>query len=479
MSHPEELIEDYERIVGKDPLGHRRLILSGLNSAVDAVRPGVLMKSRLSIDANDNLRILGSELAFPLRSYDKLIVVGTGKASGAMAEALERLIPPTIEYSGVVSMPKGTSRRFHNKKIRLLEATHPIPSIKSVKATVAIMKAVRSATANSLVLCLISGGGSSLMALPATGLTLHDKVRTTHLLLKCGASIEKVNTVRKHLSSVKGGQLARAGNGARILSLIISDIVGNPIESIASGPTSPDPTTFRDALQILTEYGILQKVPTRAAIRLKQGILGRIPETPKPRDPMFEKVTNFILGDNSVACSAAIDKLNMNDKIRTYYLGSAWQGESRDTAANLTDMFLAVNRNLSEIRGFDLPCAFVWGGETTVTVHGKGKGGRNQEEALSALIKLKEKDGITVAFMGTDGVDGFSTAAGAIIDSIAYRVAESKKLSPEKYLKDNDSNSFFKKIGNSLLMTGPTGTNVNDIGIALVQTPCGNDLSGI
>jgi len=459
---------DYSDLVSEDSLGHRRVILGCLATAIDAVLPQNLMKNRVVIDPDSIMKIRNTDFIFQLDSYDRVIAVGAGKASGTMAEALEDLFPSDSKLSGAVVVPQNTRSRFKTSKIKILEGTHPIPSEKSVKATLHMMKLLKTATTRSLVICLISGGGSALLTLPADGITLGDKIRTTNLLLKSGASIEKINCVRKHLSAIKGGQLAKAAKGARILSLIVSDIVGNPIGSIASGPTSPDPTTFRDAVSILTEYDLQRKVPAHVMKRLRAGSLGKIPETPKPNDPTFAKVTNFLLGDNSAPCSAMIEKLGSQCRFSSYYIGSAWQGEARDTASNLAAFLLSVQEDSG---GFRVPAAFVWGGETTVTVKGGGKGGRNQEEALSVLIKLKGREGVTAAFMGTDGVDGFSNAAGAIVDSHSFARSKSKKLSPDKFLKNNDSNSFFRMLGSELLITGPTGTNVNDIGVALVEPP--------
>lgn len=456
----------YSKIVQEDPLGHRKTILDCLMSAVDAALPRNLMKNRLFIDSGSVLRIGGSDLVFPLKSFDKILVVGAGKASGEMTQTLEQSIFSQVDFSGAVIVPQYTAKSFVTSKVKIFEGTHPIPSLKSVKATLQVLNLLRAATPKSLVICLISGGGSALLTLPAYGVTLGDEIRTTNLLLKSGASIEKINCIRKHLSAVKGGQLAKAANGARILSLIISDIVGNPLGSIASGPTSPDPTTFRDALSTLAEYDLLRRVPARVLHHLKAGSDGKIPETLKQTDPLFKNITNFLLGDNSVACSAAIHRIKSIGKYTPYYLGSSWQGEARETAGNLTSFFLNVQKNSESFR---TPCAFVWGGETTVTVRGHGKGGRNQEEALSSLIKLKEQEGLTLAFMGTDGVDGISNAAGAIVDSRSYGRAKSKKLSPDQFLKNNDSNAFFMKLGRELLITGPTGSNVNDIGFALVE----------
>jgi glycerate 2-kinase len=474
LKTPEALFRDYPTLTVTDPYGHKKLILDCLVFAIESVQPQNLMENRISLDSEEILRIRDTNLEFPLRSYDELIVVGAGKASGAMAVSLETLLSQKIAFSGVVIVPEGISKKYPTNRIKLLEGSHPIPSSRSVEATKEVLKLVRNATEKSLVLCLISGGGSALMTLPANGISLKDQIRTTTLLLKSGASIEKVNCVRKHLSSVKGGLLALAANGSRIISLIISDIVGNPIGSIASGPTAPDPTTFGGALQILQDYQVSKRVPNKVLRRLREGAAGRLPETPKPGNPVFSKVTNFILGDNSVACLAGIKALNKNSSMHVTYLGSSWQGESRDTAANLTGIFLAA-RHYQTVPGERGPKAFFWGGETTVTVRGKGRGGRNQEEALSSLIRLGDEKGITIAFVGTDGIDGFSSSAGAVIDESSNGRAQSKKLRPEAYLRNNDSNSFFRKLGKSLLVTGPTGTNVNDIGIAIVEPKSDQD----
>ncbi len=464
----EDRFRGYDRLTLNDPFGHRKLILDSLNLAVESVEPQNLMKEKLSLEPGQVLKIRDTNFKFPLHSYDKLIVIGAGKGSGAMALALESILGQNTSCSGVVIVPQGTMRNYPTSRLKILEGTHPIPSSRSVRGAEEVRRAVQTATAKSLVLCLISGGGSALMTLPAKGISLKDQVDTTTLLLKGGASIEELNCVRKHLSSVKGGQLARLANGATVLSLIISDIVGNPLGSIASGPTAPDPTTFGDALDILKDLHVMKKVPPKVLERLRAGARGQIPETPKPGDPVFERVTNFILGDNSVACLAITKAVKKIGSVKVSYLGSAWQGEARETAANLVGLLQAALT--SEIgHNAKQDHIFLWGGETTVTVYGKGRGGRNQEEALSGLIKLGDEKGITVAFMGTDGIDGFSPAAGAIIDWDIFARAKSKKLSPSNYLRNNDSTTFFEKVGDSLLITGPTGTNVNDIGMAVVK----------
>ncbi|HYB03229.1 MAG TPA: glycerate-2-kinase family protein, partial [Nitrososphaerales archaeon] len=279
LKTPEDRFRDYSQLVGRDPYGHKKLILDCLNSAIESVQPQNLMESRISVDSEEILRIRGTNLEFSLRSYDRLIVVGAGKASGAMAVSVETILPQKIPYSGVVIVPEGLSKNYRTSRIKLLEGSHPVPSPRSVAATKEVVKSIRNATEKSLVIGLISGGGSALMTLPASGISLRDQIRTTTLLLKSGASIENVNCVRKHLSSVKGGLLALAANGSRIISLIISDIVGNPVGAIASGPTAPDPTTFGNSLQILQDYRISKKVPSNVLRRLKEGEAGHLPET--------------------------------------------------------------------------------------------------------------------------------------------------------------------------------------------------------
>lgn len=467
---PENRFANYPDLIGNDPFGHRKLILNCLNAAIEAVLPESLINSRLSVDSNEVLSISGTDQTFDLKSYDRVIVVGCGKAGGTMARTMEKVLPENIQYFGTVVVPAGASSEFRLRRIKLVEGTHPTPTEKSVRATAQILNDLSVATKNSLVICLVSGGGSALMASPAEGITLRDKINTTRLLLKSGATIEQLNCVRKHLSRVKGGQLARAANGARLVTLILSDIVGNPIESISSGPTAPDPTTFKDALEVLKEFHLEKKVPDRVLQRLKKGSRGDIAETLKPGDRIFENVSNIVIGDNSLACAAMLTMIQDRHAFSVHYLGSHWQGESRDTAANLSGLFITA----SEKKGASgLPLAFVWGGETTVTVRGKGKGGRNQEEALGAILKLRHSRGITVAFMGTDGIDGFSEAAGALVQSADFERAYSRGLVPETFLKNNDSNSFFRKLGASLLVTGPTGTNVDDVGVALVELDAG------
>jgi glycerate 2-kinase len=467
------LITDREKLVGEDPFGHRSLILDSLDAGIRAVLPENLLRNSVHVNPTGILEVRKSNSSYDLRKFDRIIVVGAGKAAGAMAQCLEGMLSSSkVEFSGAVNVPQGTSGKFSTKKIELNEATHPLPSRKGVKGTLRILKALQSATSKSLVVCLISGGGSALLPLPAVGITLGEKVSTTNLLLKSGANIDKMNCVRKHLSAIKGGQLPLYANGAKILTLIISDIVGNPLENIASGPTAPDTTTFADALRILKQFTLLAKVPRPVLSRLEKGARGELKETPKPGDRLFANVENVLLGDNSDACKAIIQSLRQYGLREVAYLSSAWEGEARIIGGDLASACIEMSQEIrleADSQKKSKGSALVWGGETTVTVTGSGRGGRNQEAALGALRKVKSMPGITMSFLGTDGVDGFSDAAGALVDSIVYNRAQKLKLVIDDYLENNDSNTFFDKTGAALISTGPTGTNVNDVGIAIFQ----------
>jgi glycerate-2-kinase len=367
---------------------------------------------------------------------------------------------------GQVNVLEGTKSRFRTHKIILNEAAHPVPNISGTRGARRMLKLIKGLDSSSLVICLISGGGSALMSLPAEGVALSDLKVTTELLLRSGADIDSMNCIRKHLSAIAGGQLLRSASGANFLSLIISDVVGDHLESIASGPTVPDPTTFSDAKRILENLRILDKVPTRVKKRIVEGTKGLVHDTPKPRDPIFEKVNNVILGANAVACQRMEEELSrkLGRAAEVRYVGSRITGEASVVARMLVEKASGLAKK-SNKRYF----VMLWGGETTVTVKGHGVGGRNQEEALSALLAIdKSRDrSITMGFMGTDGIDGNTNAAGAIVDLSTFKRAQRTYLEIPLYLRNNDSHSFFKKVGNSLVLTGPTGTNVNDIGIAI------------
>jgi glycerate 2-kinase len=445
----------------------RRIILDCFEAALRAVSPSTLIERELNVSSSSQLlKVPRAGLEFDLSRFRKVIVIGGGKASGYLAEGLEKKIGKFIT-EGYVNILEGTRRLFHTKKIVLNEASHPIPDQSGVNGTRKMLELLSRADRSSLIICLISGGGSALVPLPAKGITLKEKIMTTELLLRSGANIDQINRVRKHISGVKGGQLVRHGNGATFLSLIISDVVGDHLDSIASGPTVPDSSTFFDAEQILSDLKILDLVPGPVRERILLGCKGLIPETPKPNDPIFGRVSNVIIGSNSIACNAIQNllKKKLGRSVDLSYLGSSVIGEARNVARTLVTRSLRYSKN-SERPYF----ALVWGGETTVTVRGNGIGGRNQEEAISVLLNLGnagESSDLTFGFIGTDGIDGETNAAGALIDFSTHERAKKVGLDARKYLENNDSNTFFKKVGSSLIITGPTGTNVNDVGMAI------------
>jgi glycerate 2-kinase len=445
----------------------RATIIDSINGALRSVHPTNLIQKELLVKSGI-LYVKASHRKYDLTKFRNIIVVGGGKASGYMAQELERKLGDYID-EGCVNILEGTKKKFRTRKIFLHEASHPLPNNRSIVGTKRIVSLLREADSFSLVICLISGGGSALVSFPARGITLSEKIKTTKLLLNSGADIEEINCVRKHVSSVKGGQLVKEGNGATFLSLIISDVVGDNVESIASGLTAADSTTFCEAKQILLDKKIFDKVPKAVRNRIQYGCDGKISETPKPGDPIFDRVSNVIIGNNKIACnelSQAI-KRKMIGEIKIDYLGSRITGEASWVAKGIVSKMVRFSKLSKKPYS-----ALVWGGETTVTVKGNGIGGRNQEEALSALEEIGELNNhpsITLAFIGTDGIDGKTNAAGALVDNSTFVQAKKLGLLTRAYLDKNDSNTFFRRVRNSLIITGPTGTNVNDIGVAIAR----------
>ncbi len=437
----------------------RELALKAIESAIEAVNPKRVIESRVSL-SGDILRVDGR--SFNLSRFRRVMVIGGGKASGSMAEAIEGILGDRIE-TGIVVIPHGTRDQYRMERIELHEAGHPIPDEDSVEGARKIIDLVSQTGEDDLVICLISGGGSSLMCLPRDGIPLQDKRRMTDLLLRCGANINEFNTVRKHISRFKGGSLAREVYPSTLISLILSDVVGDPLEVIASGPTVADPTTFKDATYVLKKYDIWDETPESIKRILQDGLRGSIEETPKPGDPIFERVHNIVVGNNRMASWAALKELKRAG-LNTVFLTSFMEGEARDVGIMLAALAREVRASGSPVQK---PAGLVVGGETTVTVTGTGKGGRNQEVALGAALKIDGLGDVLIASVSTDGVDGPTDAAGALADG--YTIARSRRLNlnAEEYLRNNDSYNFFSKLGD-LVITGPTGTNVNDISIVIV-----------
>lgn len=401
-----------------------------------------------------HLRLAGSMLTaggvtIDLERAGRILVLGVGKAGASMARAVEAVLGERVS-EGFVVVKDGY--RVPTSRIEIAEAGHPVPDARGEEAAGRLLALASSATERDLVLVLVSGGGSALTPAPASPISLGDKQAVTRLLLEAGATIGELNAVRKHLSRFKGGQLARAAAPAPILTLALSDVIGDPLDVIASGPTAPDPTTFADALGVLEARKIRGQAPTSVVQRLEAGARGEIAETPKPGDPLFRSVTNVVIGNNELVVRAAADAARRIGYVPTV-LGSGIEGEARVVARDL----VARGRALTP------PACLIAGGETTVTVRGRGRGGRCQELALAAALELGSADDLVVLAAGTDGTDGPTDAAGAIVDG---RTLERGGADARRWLDDNDTYDYLARSGD-LLTTGPTNTNLLDVYLVL------------
>ena len=436
----------------------RRIALDAIEEAFKEADPKRIVLSKVKLEGQ-TLKINSDH--FDLSEYKRIFVLGGGKASGTMAEALEEILKDRIN-DGIIIVPKGIAKNYHLDRIRLHESNHPIPDESSVSGARKILELAGEAGKGDLVICLISGGGSSLMALPKEKISLEDKQRVTNLLLKSGATINEINAVRKHISSFKGGQLARAVYPATLVGLLLSDVLGDSLDVIASGPTVPDSSTFNDAVSILRRYDLWDEIPESIRQVLSNGVKGEIAETPKKDDPIFKKVKNIVIGNNRLACTAAMEKIKRSG-LNVLFLTSFMEGEAR----HIGTFFGAMGRELMMTdKPVAPPVGIIAGGETTVTVTGNGIGGRNQEIALGAALKIIGAEGVAIASASTDGIDGPTDAAGAIVDGKTILRARNLGLDPAEALRNNDSYSFFSGL-NDLIMTGPTGTNVNDITVLI------------
>jgi glycerate 2-kinase len=397
-------------------------------------------------------------------NFNRVIVIGFGKAACPMAKAIEDSLPDPLK-AGIIITKYSHCNEYILERIKFFEAGHPIPDENGLKGTNAIIRLLENNDEHTLVVCLISGGGSALLVAPYEGITLSEKQKVTELLLKAGADIYELNTIRKHISNVKGGRLAEIAYPVRVISLILSDVIGDRLDVIASGPTAPDRTTFQDALAVLEKYSLADKIPLSVLDILRRGSQGLIPETPKENSIVFRTVENIIIGSNKKALEAAKTKareLNLHTEI----ISTEITGEARNIGKWLAKVALETHKNFRT--SHHKPLCLISGGETTVTVKGNGIGGRNMELALAFALEIEGIEGITLLSAGTDGTDGPTDAAGAIVDGQTIVKAKAISLAPEKYLKNNDSYNFFKKI-DGLFITGPTGTNVMDIQIVVIE----------
>jgi glycerate 2-kinase len=421
----------------------KRHALQIFKAALQAADPEQAVLRHLRLDGKT---LVAGRRRYRLSQFDRIQVIGAGKASAAMARAVERVLGRQVA-GGLINVPDGVQgARPH--RIEIHESSHPVPDERGVDGAQRILQIAREAGPRDLVLCLISGGASALMPAPAPPLTLAAKQAVTRQLLACGATVHEINTVRKHISQIKGGQLAKIAWPATMIALILSDVIGDDLDVIGSGPTVPDCSTVADAARILEKYSI-HPLPLH--------------ETPKHGDPHLARVQNLIVGSNRLAIAAAAGKARALG-YRTLMLSTFIEGETREIAS----MHSAIVKEVQATgRPVKPPACILSGGETTVTLRGKGMGGRNQEFVLAAAIALNGFGPVTIFSAGTDGMDGPTDAAGAFADQTTVDGARAVGMDAAGSLANNDSYRFFHKVG-GLVQTGPTGTNVMDIRIFLV-----------
>jgi hydroxypyruvate reductase len=432
----------------------REIFHAGLNAVapVDAM----LRHCRCEKD-----RFIAGDSSYDLNDIERIYVVGAGKATAAMAQAIETLLGDRID-DGVISVKYEHTAPL--KKIRTIEAGHPLPDANGMAAAQAMLAMAQQATEADLIICLLSGGGSALLPLPVTGTSLEEKQKASDVLIACGATIHEINAIRKHLSVIKGGQLAQAAAPAQVVSLILSDVVGDDLDVIASGPTVPDASTYSDCMDIIDRYGIGQQMPHSIMDRLQAGKAGKIDETPKADSHAWQHSYIRVVGSNLEAILAS-QALARKKGYQTVVLSSRIEGETRVVAqvhGSIAREILASGHPVPP------PACILSGGETTVTIAGEGKGGRNQEFALAAALDIAGCERIVLLSGGTDGTDGPTDAAGAIVDHLTAARARQAGLELRQHLDQNNAYPFFKSL-DDLLITGPTFTNVMDMRIILVR----------
>jgi hydroxypyruvate reductase len=430
--------------------------------ALAAVDPSEILKDKIRIE-RDRLLINTegeSEKVFELSGVKKTYLVGTGKASNSMAQAIEGIFGDRIT-KGVITTKYG--HQLPLKKTEIIEAGHPLPDRKGYEGAKKIQRLLKESGPEDLVIFLLSGGGSALLPFPADQIDLKEKQEVTQLLLDCGADIKEINTIRKHISRIKGGWLAKWAYPSMVIGLILSDVVGDQLEVIGSGPTVADPSTFEEAWEILRKYDLLNEMAPSIQRYLQLGKEGKVEETPKPQDVTFAKVYNSLIGSNILALRAA-EKEATCLGFNTLILSSSIEGETREAARFHTAIAKEV---ISSGNPISRPACILSGGETTVTIKGKGRGGRNQEFALAGALEIGGIEKVVLLSGGTDGTDGPTDATGAMADHTTVQRGKSMGLDPNFHLNNNDAYPFFEKLGD-LLITGPTHTNVMDVRIILV-----------
>lgn len=490
-----------------------------LKASLEGANPYLAVKSKVKIEGE---KLTAGKGCFLLKDFDKIIVIGAGKASLPMSAAIVEILADRIDKGIVVTkhheekgagffstptflksspdleakkrgpdqLNSDNSQQESNRsivqsleddrtgytdsitsqellrKISIIEAAHPIPDLQGQRGAHEIIEMLKDLTERDLVICLLSGGASALIPAPVEGLSLAEKQSVTSSLLQCGASINEINTIRKHLSRLKGGRMARLSYPATTLALILSDVIGDPLDVIASGPTVGDPTTFKDCCEIIQKYKLEKKIPPYVLTLFKQSMhLGKgIQETPKPGDPVFSKVTNVIIGNNFQSLQKAAAESKKHG-FQPLILTSCMEGEAREVGKVLGSIVKEIKKTGNPLAP---PVCLLAGGETTVTIMGNGKGGRNQEMALALAINIAGQSNLLIACLGTDGSDGPTEAAGAFVDGETALRASRMGIEPWHYLSENNSYNFFKQL-HDLIITGATGTNVMDIFIALIS----------
>jgi len=435
--------------------GDARAIFDAGLKAVDPIKA---VKNHINRNGN-TLRVQGIE--YDVGAYENIYVIGMGKAAASMAKAVEDILGDKLT-AGIVNVKYGHTVPLN--KIKINEAAHPVPDEAGLKGSQEIIELLKKTSEKDLVICLISGGGSALLPLPAGNLTLEDKQAVTKSLLECGADIHEINSIRKRISAVKGGRLAEHVYPSALISLILSDVIGDDLDVIASGPTVPDTHTFHDCRNIIQKYKLDQRVPKSVIEYIEKGCCGEIEDTPKSDSSVFERTQNAIVGSNILAVSAAkkkAEELGYNSLVLSTFI----HGETKEVAKVHTAIAKEI---ISSGNPLKKPACIISGGETTVTIEGKGLGGRNQEFVLAAALDIEGLNDVVMLSGGTDGNDGPTDAAGAIADGTTISRANDLGLDGYKYLCENDSYNFFKPLGD-LLITGPTNTNVMDLRVLLIS----------
>jgi hydroxypyruvate reductase len=441
----------------------RKMAKAIFSKALSAVDPSKILKDTIRIEGDHlSIKMEGdSKKVFDLRKFDKIFLIGTGKASNSMAQAIEEIFEDRLA-KGLITTKYG--HLLPLKKTKIIEAGHPIPDQKGYEGAKKIQRQLKEAGANDLVIFILSGGGSALLPFPADGIELKEKQEVTQLLLDCGADIKEINTIRKHISRMKGGWLAKWAYPSTVVGLILSDVVGDQLDAIGSGPTAPDPSTFEEAWEILKKYDLLNEIAPSIQKHLQLGKEGKVEETPKPGEAVFERVYNSLVGSNILALLAA-KKEATSLGLNTLILSSSVVGETREAARFHTAIAKEVIFSGNPI---PRPACILSGGETTVTIKGKGLGGRNQEFVLAGALEISGIEKVVLLSGGTDGTDGPTDASGAVADHTTIHRAETMGLNPKAHLENNDAYPLFQKLGD-LLITGPTQTNVMDVRIILVD----------